>query len=126
MYKHGSQIAFAQGTRTRASLGFSSRREFPLRTLTSMTRPGKAALDAMVEEATIDCHDEEDQLTGLATMIEEYLEVPFATRVLGLAVTVTGICRTSHGLVADCVHGQHRQAIHVLNLPMPEPPVTTT
>jgi hypothetical protein len=64
------------------------------------------------KKATIDCHDEEEQLTGLATMIEENLEVPFATRVPGLAVTVTGITHTSHGLVADCVHGQHKQAIH--------------
>jgi len=87
-----------------------------------MTGPGKAAFDAMVEEATIDCHNEEEQLTGLATMIEENLEVPFATRVLGLAVAVTGITHTSHGLVADCVHGQHKQAIHVLDLPMPQPP----
>ncbi len=76
----------------------------------------------MVAEATTDCYGEEEQLTGLATMIEEYLEVPFTTRVLGLAVTVTGVTHTSHGLVADCVYGQHGQPIHVLDLPMPEPP----
>lgn len=44
-----------------------------------MTGPGKAELSAMVEEATIDCDDEEEQLTGLATMVEENFEVPFAT-----------------------------------------------
>jgi hypothetical protein len=87
-----------------------------------MTGPGKAALDEMVAEATIDCHDAEEQLTGFASMIDEYLEVPFTTRILGFAVTVTGITHTSHGLVADCVYGQHAQAIHVLDLPMPEPP----
>jgi hypothetical protein len=87
-----------------------------------MTGPGKAELDAMVADATIDCHDEEEQLTGLATMIENELEVPFTTTVLGLAVTVRRVIHASHGLVADCVHGKHRQAIHVLDLPMPEPP----
>ncbi len=76
----------------------------------------------MVEEATIDCYGEEEQLTGIATMVEENLEVPFATTVLGTVVTVTGITHTSHGLVADCVRGRHKQAIHVLDLPLPEPP----
>jgi hypothetical protein len=76
----------------------------------------------MVREATIDCHDEEEQLTGFATMIEEYLEVPFQTTVLGIPVTVTRVTHASHGLLANCVHGQHRQAIHVLDLPLPEPP----
>jgi hypothetical protein len=76
----------------------------------------------MVAEATIDCHDEEEQLTGLATMVENNLEVPFTTTILGLAVTVKGVAHASHGLVADCVHGQHEQAIHILDLPMPGPP----
>ena len=76
----------------------------------------------MVEEATIDCYDEEEQLTGLATMVEENLEVPFTTMVLGIMVTVTGVTHTSHGLVADCVRDKHKQAIHLLDLPLPEPP----
>src|SRR5215472_18254910 len=74
---------------------------FPLRTLASVTGLGMAELDAMVAEATIDCHDEEEQLTGLATMVENNLEVPFTTTILGLAVTVTGATHASHGLVAD-------------------------
>jgi hypothetical protein len=44
----------------------------------------------MVEKATIDCYDEEEQHTGLATLVEDNLEVPFATTVLGIRVTVTG------------------------------------
>lgn len=76
----------------------------------------------MVAEATIDCYGEEEQLTGLATMIENELKVPFRTTVLGLAVTVRRVTYAPHGLVADCVRGQHRQAIHLLDLPLPEPP----
>ncbi len=76
----------------------------------------------MVEEATIDGHDEEEQLTGFANMVWENLEVPFATTVLGIMVTVTGVTHTSHGLVADCARGRHKQAIHLLDLPLPEPP----
>jgi hypothetical protein len=36
-------------------------------------------------------YDEEEQLTGLATMVEENLEAPFTTAVLGITVTVTGV-----------------------------------
>jgi hypothetical protein len=76
----------------------------------------------MVEEATVDCHDEEEQLSGLADMVWEYLRVPFTTTVLGMTVTVIGVTNTSHGLVADCVRGRYEQAIHLLDLSLPEPP----
>ena len=55
-----------------------------------MQGPNKAELNAMVEKATIDCYDEEEQHTGLATLVEDNLEVPLATTVLGIRVTVTG------------------------------------
>jgi hypothetical protein len=87
-----------------------------------MTGLSEAELNAMIEEATVDCKDEEDALTGFATSVEDNLEVPFETMVLGVTVTVTGVTHTSHGLVADCARGRHRQAIHVLDLPLPEPP----
>lgn len=87
-----------------------------------MSELSKAELDAMVEEAIIDCHDEEEALTGFASMVENNLEVPFDTTVLGVKVTVTGVTHTSHGLLADCARGRHRQAIHVLDLPLPTPP----
>jgi len=87
-----------------------------------MTGLREAELYAMIEEATVDCNDEEEALTGFATLVEDNLEVPFETLVLGVTVTVTGVTHTSHGLVADCARGRHRQAIHVLDLPLPEPP----
>ena len=48
-------------------------------------------LDTMVEEATVDCHDLEEQLSGLFGMLEEHLDLPFATRVLGVEVNVVDI-----------------------------------
>jgi phosphohistidine swiveling domain-containing protein len=87
-----------------------------------MTGLSEAELNAMIEEATVDCNDEEEALTGFATLVGENLGVPFETTVLGVTVTVTGVTQTSHSLVADCARGRHRQAIHVLDLPLPEPP----
>jgi hypothetical protein len=76
-----------------------------------MPGPSKAELDAMVEGATIDCYDEEEQLTGLATMVEDNLEIPFKTTVFGLEVTVTGVTHTRRPrLVHDSLPGTAIQA----------------
>ena len=40
-------------------------------------RIGKARLVAMIEQATVDCYNESEQLCGWFTMIEENLAVPF-------------------------------------------------
>jgi hypothetical protein len=55
-------------------------------------------------------------------MIEENLAVPFETTVLGVTVIVEGVGQTPAGLVANCARGKYRQAIHLLDLPLPTPP----
>ncbi|MGI5170070.1 hypothetical protein ACQEU3_37535 [Spirillospora sp. CA-253888] len=51
------------------------------------------------------------------------LAVPFRTTVLGVEVTVEKIeLRSGSGIVAICARGGHRQAIGVLDLPLPSPP----
>lgn len=79
-------------------------------------------LDALVEQATVDAYGDDEQLSGFAVMIEDNLEVPFDTTVLGMAVTVRKVTQTESGIVADCVRDGHHQAISVLDLPLPEPP----
>jgi hypothetical protein len=39
-----------------------------------VTGLSEAELNAMVEEATVDCNDEEEALTGCATLVEENLD----------------------------------------------------
>jgi len=83
----------------------------------------RARLGAMVEDATVDCHDEDEQVSGLYTMIVDNLAVPFQTQVLGVDVTVEDIDLTGRGrIVAFCRRGRFRQAISVLDLPLPTPP----
>jgi hypothetical protein len=83
---------------------------------------GKAELEAMVEEATVDAYNEDEQLTGLFTMLEEHLDLPFTTAVLGVEVTVDGIDLTPDGrIVALCSRGGVRQTIGILELPLPGP-----
>jgi hypothetical protein len=80
-------------------------------------------LYAMIAEAVVDAHDEEEQLAGFHAVIEDALAVPFRTTVLGVEVTVTQIdLRSGSGLVAICSRGEHHQAVGILDLPLPSPP----
>ncbi|MDQ3677889.1 MAG: hypothetical protein M3401_14020 [Actinomycetota bacterium] len=82
----------------------------------------EARLDAMVEEATVDCYNEDEQVTGLFTMIEDNLALPVQTTVLGMAVSVISIDLSETGqIVAICSRDELRQAIPILDLPMPVP-----
>jgi hypothetical protein len=81
-----------------------------------------AALEAMIEEATVDAHNEDEQLTGLYTMIEDNLTTPFTTTVLGVEVTVRKVDVTDDSIVAICSRGRERQRIDLLDLPLPTPP----
>jgi hypothetical protein len=82
-----------------------------------------AKLDKLIEEATVDCYNDSEVLTGFFTMIEENLATPFVTQVLGLEVHVSRIDLTdADRIVAVCVRGGARQAIPILDLPLPDPP----
>jgi hypothetical protein len=81
-----------------------------------------AALEALIEEATVDAYGEDEQFTGFFTKIEESLAVPFTTTVLGVEVSVVGVDLAEDGRgVARCVRGSVRQDIGILDLPLPEP-----
>jgi hypothetical protein len=76
----------------------------------------------MIEEATVDCYNESELVTGWFTMIEDNLAVPFETAVLGAQVTVERIdLSRSEQIVAICKRGQERQALPILDLPLPSP-----
>ena len=85
-------------------------------------RMTRAELDALIEEATVDCYNDEEQITGLFTMIDEHLAVPFQTEVLGTQATVAKVDLTvEHEIVAICHRERHKQAIPILHLPLPHP-----
>lgn len=87
-----------------------------------MVKPSKAELDALVEEAVVDAYGEDEQFTALHAAIEDNLDVPLYTTVLGVEVTVAKIdLLPGSGIVAICTRGKHRQAIGILDLPLPTP-----
>jgi hypothetical protein len=97
---------------TRSGVGYSA----------AVSEMSRAQLDALVEEATVDCSDEEEQVTGLYTMIVDHLAVPFQTTILGVDVTVEDIDMTGRGdIVARCSRGAFEQVVSLHDLPLPTP-----
>jgi len=85
-------------------------------------RSGTAHLDKLIAEATVDCYNESEAITGIFTMLEENLAVPFAAKLLGVEVTVERIDLTeAYEIVAVCRRGRERLRVPVIDLPLPEP-----
>ncbi len=85
--------------------------------------PTPRQLDKLIEEAIVDCYNEEEQESGFFTMIEENLTLPFATRVLGVEVSVVAVeTDDDGGLKVVCEHAGVRQRIGLTELPLPSPP----
>lgn len=87
-----------------------------------MAELSKAELDELVEQAVVDAYGDDEQMTGFYTMIEDHLALPFTTTVLGVEAVVEDVDLTDTGIVAICSRGAHRQAISILDLPLPAPP----
>ena len=88
-----------------------------------MTQSERAALDALIAEATVDCYNESECVTGFFTMLEDSIAVPSQTVVLGVDVTVTRVDLTEDGqITAVCTRGKAKQRISILDLPLPTPP----
>ena len=89
----------------------STRRRWP---------PSPVALDALIEEAITDANGMSEERVGFYTMIEEHLVVPFDVELLGVTVTVERIeMADDQRIVAVCRRGRFRQAVSIMDLPMP-------
>jgi len=88
----------------------------------SAARSDTAHLDKLIAEATVDCYNESEEITGIFTMLEENLAVPFATKLLGVEATVERIdLNDADEIVAVCRRGRERLRVPVIDLPLPEP-----
>ena len=82
--------------------------------------PDKRQLRELVKDAIIDADNDSEQRTGLFTMIEEHLSLPFETEILGVTVSVERVNLTlAEEIVAICHRGGKRQSIPILDLPLP-------
>ena len=82
-----------------------------------------AKLDGMIEEATRDAYGESEQTGAFFTLIEERLKLPFETEVLGMKVTVEKVeMSDDEQIVAICSRDKAKQAVPILDLPLPTTP----
>ena len=85
--------------------------------------PTRRRIEELVDEAIVDAYNEAEQRMGLFTMIDDHLALPFETEVLGAPVTVERVdVNDAEEIVAICRRGTKRQAIPILDLPLPTPP----
>lgn len=103
--------------------GQKGRVKQPLISARRRPKLSKDALERLVEEATVDAYGESEQICGFYTMIENDLELPFNTAVLGAEVAVERIKLTDDDhIVVVCRRGRKQQRLPILDLPLPEPP----
>ena len=63
----------------------------------------RARLEELIEEATVDCYNENEQHVGLMTMVEDNIVCPFMAKVIGEEVAVVEIRSSEFGLGLDAV-----------------------
>lgn len=76
-------------------------------------------LDELIDELTVDCYGEDEQLTGLLTAIEDEPISPIAATVVGAPVEVFAFDYEGdprRGLVARCRRGENTYVVSVLDL----------
>jgi hypothetical protein len=80
----------------------------------------------LIEEATLDCYIEDEEHSGLLTMVQENIGCPFRAKVIGEEVTVVDLewPKSGYGLPAVCERKgkKHRADIDSLEWvkPLPE------
>ena len=77
----------------------------------------------MIGEALVDCYTDSEKVTAMMTAIQEHLDLPFTTKILGSSVNVVAVDLNDAGeIVALCKCNGKRQRIPLLDLPSPDPP----
>ena len=98
------------------------RRRVPVRRVAGWP-PSKSRLEQLIDEAIVDAYGDSEQRTGFLTVLQDNLDLPFETLVLGVPVRVDRVDLTpADEIVAICRRGTTRQAIPILELPLPSPP----
>jgi Calcium binding len=83
---------------------------------------GRRDLDALIEEITVDCYGDEEELTGFLAYLEDALERPVEATVVGVPVTIVGVdCPAGglRGLVARCRRDGADYEVSLLDVVLP-------
>jgi hypothetical protein len=90
-----------------------------------MPTKGKRLLE-LIEEATVDCYNEDEEHSGLLTMVQDNVVCPFRAKVIGEEVTVVDLewPKSVYGLLAVCERNGKKHRVDIDSLewvkPLPE------
>jgi hypothetical protein len=74
----------------------------------------------MIGEALVDCYTDSEKVTAMMTAIQEHLDLPFTTKILGSSVNVVAVDLNDAGeIVAVCKSSGKRRRIRLVDLPLP-------
>jgi hypothetical protein len=82
------------------------------------TRQANPELDSMIDEITVDCHDEYEQLTAFETAFDEDAGFPCPGTIIGENVEVLSVTANDNRreLIAACQRGGHRYEVALLDI----------
>jgi hypothetical protein len=84
-------------------------------------------LDSLIEEITVDCHDEDEELMAFDNAFDEDANLPCPGTVIGHDVQVLSIAtaQNRHELIATCRHDGRNYEIALLDVDLRADPATT-
>jgi Calcium binding len=90
-------------------------------------RQANHELDALIEEITVDCYDEDEQLQGFENAFDEDANFPCPGTVIGEHVEVlhVGQANDRRELIATCEHNTRRYEIALLDIDITADPDTS-
>ena len=105
----------------------SAPRRLTKETPISPARQADPELDSLIEEITVDCHDEYEQLTGFENAFDEDANLPCPGTVVGENVDVLSVVADDdrHELIATCQRNGHRYQIALLDIDLTADPATS-
>jgi hypothetical protein len=93
----------------------------------SPARQADPELDSLIDEITVDCHDDYEQLTGFETAFDQEANVPCPATIIGEEVTVVSVSTNDNRreLIAACHHGEKHYQVALLDIQLHADPTTS-
>ncbi|MGH2840353.1 MAG: hypothetical protein ACRDKY_05970 [Solirubrobacteraceae bacterium] len=93
----------------------------------SPARQPNPELDSLIDEITVDCHDDYEQLTAFQTAFENDATFPCSGTVVGEHIELLSVAAEDerHELIATCQRNGHHYQIALLDIDTNADPDTT-
>jgi hypothetical protein len=85
-------------------------------------RLSKARLAEMIEQATVDTYGDSEMAASWFTMLDEHVELPFETQVLGIASALRASTFATTGRSSRSARRTRAPGGLLVDLPLPSPP----